>query len=109
MRGAESPLGRVQDAAAAQKVVDLAVADKASVQAATDLVLAVRASARDSFGSNLPTSLVATASSLDPSALAQNAAVQQAAVPLLQAAAAASGSWWNAAAMVRGPPFSGTA
>ncbi len=90
-----------QDAAAAVKVIDLAVADKASVAAATQLAGAVRAAAITAFGSSLPASLSTAASNLNFAALVQDTAVQSAVVPVLQAAAAAAGNSWNAVALVR--------
>ena len=90
-----------QDTAAAMKVIQLAVADKASVAAATQLASAVRTAAITAFGSSLPESLSTAASHLDVASLVQDPSVQSAAVPVLQAAAAAAGNSWDGAALVR--------
>lgn len=82
------------------KVIDLAVADAPTVAAAAQLAAAVRAAALASFGSSLPQSLSTAASHLDVASLVQDPAVQSAAVPVLQAAAAAAGNSWDATALV---------
>ncbi|KAK9908214.1 hypothetical protein WJX75_004335 [Coccomyxa subellipsoidea] len=87
------------DTAAAMKVIQLAVADKASVAAATQLASAVRTAAITAFGSSLPESLSTAASHLDVASLVQDPSVQSAAVPVLQAAAAAAGNSWDGAAL----------
>ena len=90
-----------QDTAAAMNVIQLSAANKATVAAATEMGSAVRTAALASFGSSLPTSLSTAASHLDFASLVQDPTVQSAAVPVLQAAAAAAGNSWNADALVR--------
>ncbi|CAL8469693.1 g9234 [Coccomyxa elongata] len=88
-----------KDTAAAMNVIQLSAADKATVAAATEMGSAVRTAALASFGSSLPTSLSTAASHLDFASLVQDPTVQSAAVPVLQAAAAAAGNSWNADAL----------
>ena len=90
----------MQDTASAMKVVALAAADAPSQAAAIKLAAAVRAAALGGSGAALPESLTKAASGLDLSALSQDPALQSAAVPLLQAAAAAGGASWPSVALV---------
>ena len=82
-------------------VIKFAAADKPTVAAAAEVGNAVRTAALASFGTSLPTSLSTAASQLDFALLAQDPTVQSAAVPVLQAAAAAAGNSWDANALVR--------
>lgn len=86
------------------KVVALAAADAPSQAAAVKLAAAVRASALSNFGTALPDGLTKAASSLDLGALSRDPALQSAAVPLLQAAAAAGGASWPSVALVGAVP-----